>query len=65
MSSFELKSYKRSDYNINTVDESPNKSSFSFPCAATRSYKYKGREFVNPFTPTRSPIHECWPEWNL
>ena len=43
MSSVELKSYKRSDYNINTVDESPNKSSFSFPnCAATRSYKYRG-----------------------
>jgi len=42
MSSVELKSYKRSDYNINTVDESPNKSSFSFPWAATRSYKYRG-----------------------
>ena len=42
MSSVELKSYKRSDYNINTVDESPNKYSFSFPCAATRSYKYRG-----------------------
>ena len=42
MSNVELKSYKRSDYNINNFDESPNKSSFSFPCAATRSYKYRG-----------------------
>ena len=42
MSSVELKSYKRSDYNINTVDKSPNKSSFSFPCAPTVSYKYRG-----------------------
>ena len=42
MSSVELKSYKRSDYNISTVDESPNKSSSSFPCAAIRSYKYRG-----------------------
>ena len=42
MSSVELKSYKGSDYNINTVDDSPNTSSFSFPCAATRSYKYRG-----------------------
>ena len=41
-SSIELKSYKRSDYNINTVDVSPNKSSFSFHRAATRSYKYRG-----------------------
>ena len=27
---------------INTVDESPNKSSFSFPSAATPSYKCRG-----------------------
>ena len=40
ISNVEFKSYKLSDYNINTVDESPDKSSFSFNCAATRSYKY-------------------------
>ena len=41
-SSIELKAYKRSDYNINTVDVSANKPSVSFHCAATRSYKYRG-----------------------
>ena len=28
------------------VDESPNKSSFSFHCVATRSYKYRGRNLL-------------------
>ena len=60
ISSVDLKSYKRSDYNINTVDEFPNKSSFSFHCACCfPQLQIQGRAFVNPFTRTRSPIHEC------
>ena len=55
MSSVELKSSKRSDYNINTVDESPNKSSFSFPCAATRSYKYRGGNLL-PLSLQQDPL---------
>jgi len=42
-----LLSYKRSAYNINTVDEFPNKTSFLFLCAATRSYKYRGGHLLN------------------
>ena len=45
-SSVEFKSYKRSEFNISPVDESPNKSSFSFHCAATRSYKYRGEHLL-------------------
>ena len=55
ISSVELKSYKRSDYNINTVDESPNKSSFSFPRAATRSYKYRGGHLLT-LSPKQGPL---------
>ena len=55
ISSVELKSYKRSDYNINTVDESPNKSSFSFHCAATRSYKYRGVHLLSRL-PQQGPL---------
>ena len=40
------KSYRHSHYNITTVDESPNKSLFSFHCAGTRSYKYWGRHLL-------------------